>query len=207
MLEKEHRLRAVALTCSLSPSPKESSSDLLAGQILRELEGHGVVTESVRIADHDIYPGVQIDMGDGDEWPTIRQKIMESDILILATPIWMGHPSSMAQKVIERLDAELGESDEEGRMLTYGKVAIVAVVGNEDGAHKVTADLFQALNDVGFSIPAAASVYWVGEAMHTTDYKDLAHTPEKVASSTKTAATNAVHAARLLRNSPYPPVA
>lgn len=42
----------------------------------------------------------------------------------------------------------------------YGKVAMVGVVGNEDGAHKVTADVYQALNDVGFTTPAQGGPYW-----------------------------------------------
>ena len=64
--------------------------------------------------------------------------------------------------------------------------------------------LFQALNDVGFTVPAQGSVYWNGEAMHTTDYKDLEQTPEKVSASITTSLTNAVHLARVLRVSIYP---
>lgn len=199
------KLRAVALTCSLKPSPNESSSDVLASQVLDELHDHGVESTLIRVADHTITPGVEIDMGGDDEWPKIREKILDADILLLATPIWVGHPSSMVQKVIERLDAELAETDNEGRPLTYGKVGIVAVVGNEDGAHKVIADLFQALNDVGFTIPAAGSAYWVGEAMQKTDYKDLDATPAMVASTTKSLAANAAHLARLLKQNMYPP--
>lgn len=197
-------LKVAALVCSLSPSPAESSSELLATHVMQQLNQHGADGEIIRIADKNMKPGVQIDMGDGDEWPQIRSKIMESDILLLATPIWVGHPSSMAQKVIERLDAELSEKDDEGRLLTYGKVGIVAVVGNEDGAHKVIADMFQALNDVGFTIPAAGSTYWVGEAMHKTDYKDLTDIPEVTETTTKSLAANAAHLARLLKSSSYP---
>jgi hypothetical protein len=107
--------------------------------------------------------------------------------------------------VLERLDAELGETDDEGRMETFGKVAAVAVVGNEDGAHHVSAELYQALSDVGFTIPANAVTYWVGVAMQATDYKDKQPRPEKTAQTTKTLAANAAHLARLLRDAPYPP--
>ena len=40
---------------------------------------------------------------------------------------------------------------------TSGKVAIAAVVGNEDGAHHISGILFQALNDVGFTLAANAA--------------------------------------------------
>ena len=139
------------------------------------------------------------------QWPAIREKMLGSDILVIATPIWLGQPSSVCKMVLERLDAELGETDDEGRMLTYGKVAAVAVVGNEDGAHRVVADCLQALSDTGFSIAANAGTYWVGEAMQGTDYNDLEQTPETTGSANKTLAANTVHLARLLRSDPYPP--
>ncbi|MEU9414954.1 NAD(P)H-dependent oxidoreductase [Streptomyces sp. NPDC051000] len=198
-------LRAVALVCTLSPSPARSSSQLLAEQTMAALGEHGVTGTTIRIADHDVKPGVKTDMGDGDAWPGIRDAILGADILILSTPIWLGHPSSIAQRVLERLDAELGESDDEGRLLTYGKAAAVCVVGNEDGAHKVGADLFQGLNDVGFSLAPNAVTYWVGEAMQGTDYQDLDKTPEKTAATTKTLAANTAHLARHLKTNPYPP--
>lgn len=166
---------------------------------------HGVEGEVIRIADHDVRPGVQVDMGEGDAWPSIRAKVLAADILILSTPIWLGHPASVAQRVLERLDGELSESDDQGRLLTYGKAAAVCVVGNEDGAHKVSADLFQALNDVGFSLAPGAVTYWVGAAMEGTDYQDLDKTPDTVASTTRTLAANTAHLARRLRDAPYPP--
>ncbi|MFJ5812055.1 flavodoxin family protein [Streptomyces sp. NPDC093093] len=198
-------LRAVALVCTLSPSPKPSSSQLLAEQTMSALAEHGVTGKTIRIADHDVKPGVETDMGDGDAWPEIRQAVLAADILILSTPIWLGHASSIAQRVLERLDAEISETDDEGSMLTYGKVAAVCVVGNEDGAHKVSADLFQGLNDVGFSLAPNAVTYWVGEAMQGTDYQDLDKTPEETAGTTKTLAANTAHLARQLKVAPYPP--
>jgi hypothetical protein len=86
----------------------------------------------------------------------------------------------------------------------YDKVALVAVVGNEDGAHHVTAELYQGLGHVGFSIPAQGSTYWVGEAMHGTDFQDLPETPEVTATTTATSARNAVHLASSLKKMPYP---
>lgn len=147
-------LRALALTCSLKPSPVESSSDLIARQVLERLAEHGVVGEAVRVVDHDVKPGVDKDMGPGDAWPAIREKLLAADILLIATPTWMGQASSVCMRVLERLDAELSEKDDEGRPSVFGKVAVVAVVGNEDGAHHITSQVFQALNDVGSPYPS-----------------------------------------------------
>jgi multimeric flavodoxin WrbA len=198
-------LRALVLCCSLSPSPAESSSELLGREVLAALADHDVEGELVRVVDHDVKFGVEVDMGDGDAWPAIRDKVLASSILVIATPIWMGQPSSVCKVVLERLDAELSYTDDEGRFLTFGKVAGVAVVGNEDGAHAVVADVFQALNDVGFTVPAGGSTYWVGEAMGKTDYKDAGPKPETTGAATKTLAANAAHLARLLQERPYPP--
>ena len=163
-------LRALVLGCSLKASPAPSSSELLGRQVLTALADHDVDGEFMRVVDHTVKFGVSTDEGDGDEWPAIRDKIMAADILVLAVPIWMGQPSSVCKVVLERLDAELSETDDKGRLLTYGKVAAVAVVGNEDGAHHTCAEVFQSLNDVGFTIAAAGSTYWVGEAMNKLDY-------------------------------------
>jgi multimeric flavodoxin WrbA len=197
-------VRALALNCTLKPSPASSSTELLADQVLAAIAEHGGETEQLRVVDYDVRPGVEADMGDGDQWPQIRAKILAADILVLATPTWMGHLSSVAARVLERLDAELSETDENGRPVVEGKVAVAVVVGNEDGAHKITADTYQALNDVGFSIPSQGGTYWNGEAMHTVDYKDLDETPEETASATATVGRNAVHLATLLKANPYP---
>lgn len=197
-------LTALVLACSLKPSPAESSSELLGREVLHALTELGVTGEVIRVVDRGVKFGVSKDEGDDDGWPALRSKMLAADILVISTPIWMGQPGSVSKVVLERLDAELSETDDEGRLLTYGKVAGVAVVGNEDGAHHVTAELLQALNDVGFSVPANASTYWVGEAMQGVDYQDLDETPAKTTGTTKTLATNAVHLAQLLKSANYP---
>lgn len=197
-------MKATVLNCTLSQSPKKSSTELLANELCDELEHHGVTSASFRIADYNVKFGVEKDMGDGDEWPVIRASILESNIVVLAGPIWLGQPSAVTKMVLERLDAELAETTAEGRPAMYGKVAVVAVVGNEDGAHHVSAEVFQALSDVGFTIPAGGPTYWVGEAMGSVDYQDLEHKPSKTRETTKTLARNAAHLAKLLKHSNYP---
>jgi multimeric flavodoxin WrbA len=197
-------LRALALVCSLKASPAPSSSELMARQVLEQLEKHGVTGSVVRVVDHEVKPGTEVDMGEGDAWPAIREQMMAADILIVSSPTWVGHMSSVAQRVLERLDGELSETDDSGRPLVTGKVAVTAVVGNEDGAHKITADLMQGLNDIGFTIPAQGGTYWNDEAMGGRNYLDLDETPEAVASTTATLAENAAHLARVLKANPYP---
>jgi multimeric flavodoxin WrbA len=167
-------------------------------------ENDATVSKTVRVAALNIKPGVTSDEGEGDDWPALRKKILAHDIVIMGGPIWMGQISSIAKRVMERMDAFLSETDKQGRMPSYGKVAVAAIVGNEDGAHGSSAQIFQALNDVGWTIPAVAACYWVGEAMGSQDFKDLDATPEKVTQTAQMVASNAAHLAGLLKEQPYP---
>lgn len=199
-------LGALAINCTLKRSGEgaTSSTDVLLAQLLEALAGEGVRGELLRAADYAIAPGVTSEEGPDDAWPTIREKVLAADILAIGTPIWMGQPSSVAKRVMERLNAFLQEQDEAGRMVSYGRVGLVASVGNEDGAHHVAAAIYQGLNDCGFTLAANATTYWVGEAMGAVEFKDFDRPPEAVANQTRMAARNAAHLARLLRSDGYP---
>jgi multimeric flavodoxin WrbA len=198
-------LHALALNCTLKGSrdQEKSSTEVLLQQVLKALAAHDVSGEIVRAVDLNILPGVEYDEGRGDDWPKLLKRVLAADIVIIGTPIWLGQSCSVAKRVLERMDAFIYDLDANGRMKTYGKVALVAVVGNEDGAHHVSAEMFQALNDCGFTLPASGMTYWVGEAMNKRDYKDLWKTPKEVATATALAAANAMHLATLLRKDPY----
>lgn len=198
------KLKAIALNCSLKRGSDASSTDLMISVIADELTRHRVeLTETIRIANYNVLPGVSSDEGPGDDWPDIRRRILDADILVFGTPIWLGHMSSFAQRVLERMDAFLGEGDEQRRYPSFSKVAVAAIVGNEDGAHAVTAGLFQGLNDEGWTIPAVSACYWVGEAMQSTNLKDLEHVPDKVRQTAAMLASNAAHLAGFLKSQPY----
>lgn len=197
-------VRAIALNCTLK-AEGESSTDAMIEVLAEAFSGVDVeVTETIRVAALDVKPGVTSDEGEGDDWPALRAKILAHDILILGGPIWMGQLGSVAKRVLERMDAFLSETDDQGHMPSYGKIAVMAIVGNEDGAHASSAQGFQALNDVGWTIPPVAACYWVGEAMGSTDFKDLEETPDKVRETAKMTASNAAHLARLLNAKPLP---
>lgn len=196
-------LTAIAFNCTLKRGRAPSSTDKLIGELFDALKPHGVTGTSIRAADYNILPGVTSNEGEGDDWPALRAQLLAADILIIGTPIWLGQPSSVAKRVLERMDAFLDETDDQGRMPSFGKVAIASVVGNEDGAHHCHAEIFQALNDVGFTIPAGGGTYWVGEAMGSTDYKDLSRPCEKTIQTTRLLASNAAHLAKLLKASCY----
>ncbi|MFN6936200.1 MAG: flavodoxin family protein [Tsuneonella sp.] len=199
-------LSAIAINCSLSRTrSRKSSTDAMIAVLAEAFATHDVtLSETIRIADHDVLPGVSRNEGPGDAWPEICDRILAHDILVFGTPIWMGQISSVAKRVLERMDAFLSDVDEQGRMPSYSKVAVAAIVGNEDGAHWASSQLFQSLNDTGWTIPAVAASYWVGEAMGSVDFVDLDHRPRKVTETARMVAGNAAHLAGLLKGSPYP---
>ena len=200
------KLTAIALNCTLkADAAQKSSTDAMIAVLEKAFAEVDVeITETVRVAALDIKPGVTSDEGDGDAWPALREKILAHDILIFGGPIWMGQAGSVAKRVLERMDAFLSETDEQGRMPSYSKVAVAAIVGNEDGAHFSSAQIFQSLNDTGWTIPAVAACYWVGEAMGDIDFKDLEKSPDKVTETAAMVAANAAHLAGLLKDKPYP---
>jgi multimeric flavodoxin WrbA len=152
----------------------------------------------------NVLPGVTNDEGEGDEWPQLLEKILAADILIIASPTWVGQPSSVAKRVLERMDALLSETDDQGRPVAYNKVAGVVVTGNEDGAHHVINEISGALLDIGFTVPGQAWTYWnkgpgPGETYLETDYK---HDWSK--STGELMAHNLVAVARALQATPIP---
>jgi multimeric flavodoxin WrbA len=199
-------LKALVFNCTLKSAKngETSSTDALLSQLVDQLREFDVETEVVRAVDHDIRPGTGHDMGHGDAWPTLRERLLAAEIVVIATPIWIGQPSSVAKRVLERIDAFIEELDDKNRLKTFGKVGLVAVVGNEDGAHHVAAEIYQALNDLGFSLAPTAVTYWVGEAMTGKEYSEFKKPPKKVAIATDMAAAGAAHLARLLKSNPYP---
>lgn len=153
-------MKAVILNCTLKPSPQVSSTEALAKVVQAELEKGGASVDLVRLVDLNLKPGVKTDEGKGDDWPGVHEKIMAADILIFATPTWLGQMSSVCLRALERMDALFEETDDSGRPVAFGKVAGVVVTGNEDGAHNIVATVCQGLIDMGFTIPGQSWTYW-----------------------------------------------
>ena len=195
-------MRALVLNCTLKPSPAESNTEALARVVIKALEGQGVTTELVRVADYDVRPGVSSDEGDGDQWPRLRAKVLESEILVMASPTWLGSMSSVAKRVLERMDAMLSETDDQGRPVAYNRVAGVVVTGNEDGAHHVINEIAGALGDIGFTIPGQAWTYWNKGPGPGPSYTETDEGHDWSASTGEAAAGNLVAVARALQATP-----
>ena len=198
-------LSALFLNCTLKPSPAESNTEALARVVMGALEADGVSCELVRLVDLDVRPGVSSDEGGGDEWPQVRERVLASDIVVFATPTWLGQQSSVSKRALERLDALISETDDEGRPVAYNRVAGVVVTGNEDGAHHVISEIAGALIDVGFTIPGQAWTYWNRGPGPGKSYLEDEAGRDWSHETGRAAASNLAAAARALRAQPIPP--
>lgn len=195
-------MRALVLNCTLKPSPQPSNTAALTQVVVEALEGHGVEVSSIRLADHHLPPGVESDLGDSDEWPAVRAAILHAEILVVATPTWVGHPSSYAQRALERLDAMISETDDAGRPVAYNRVAGVVVTGNEDGAHHVISEISGGLVDIGFTIPPQSWTYWNRGPGPGPDYPDTEEGHGWSHATGRAMAQNLVGVARALAATP-----
>jgi multimeric flavodoxin WrbA len=203
MMSEPH---ALGLNCTLKRSPQVSNTEALLSKVLAHMRELGCTTETIRVVDHDVMFGVSSDEGRGDEWPAILERVRAADILVMAMPIWFGVRSSVAQLVMERLDATYDDADPvTGQFPLYNKVGACVVTGNEDGAHDCCSNTLFNLTHLGCTVPPNADSYWVGEAGPGPSY--LAAGGDRHLYTNRTArylAANAVYMARLLKGHPIP---
>ncbi|WP_067471782.1 flavodoxin family protein [Actinomadura hibisca] len=197
-------MRAVVINCTLKRSPETSNTEALADVVVKELRARDVEVEVVRAVDLDIPPGVETDLGDGDPWPAVHGKLLAAEILVVASPTWAGHPSSIAQRVIERMDAMISETDDTGRPVAYNRVAGVVVTGNEDGAHHVISEITGALGDYGYTVPGQAWTYWNQGPGPGPSYLEAERGRDWAAKTGRAMASNLVAVAAALAARPIP---
>lgn len=169
-------LRAVFINCTLKKSPETSHTSSLMEVSSRIMANENVKIDTIRFVDHEVAHGVYPDMTEHnwevDEWPAIFKRIMEADILIVGTPIWLGEKSSIAQKLIERLYAMSAKTNAKGQYLFYGKVGGCIVTGNEDGVKHCAMGILYSLQHIGYSIAPQADSGWIGEVGPGPSYGD-----------------------------------
>ena len=197
-------LSALILNCTLKPSPEVSNTEALARVVADALSAGGASVRIERVLDHDVRPGVSSDEGDGDEWPALHEAILAAEILVIATPTWLGKPSSVAQRVLERMDAMISETDDEGRPVAYNRVAGVVVTGNEDGAHHVISEVAGGLIDVGYTVPGQAWTYWNMGPGPGPSYLETDHRHDWSEGTGRTAAANLLAVVTALAQRPIP---
>ncbi|WP_299129056.1 flavodoxin family protein [uncultured Winogradskyella sp.] len=169
-------LKAIFINCTLKNSSQKSHTEGLMKVSTKIMEEEGVMVEYLRLADYNIPVGLQPDMtkegATKDDWPKLYNKIKNSDIVVIGTPIWLGEKSSVASKLIERLYGMSGETNAKGQYVYYGKVGGCIITGNEDGIKHCAMGILYALQHLGFTISPQADAGWIGEAGPGPSYLD-----------------------------------
>ncbi len=169
-------LHALFVNCTLKPAGEASHTDTLIDMAAEIMSKSGVSVDRIRATEHNIAVGVYPDMTEhgaaSDAWPALWPRVQQADILVLATPIWLGEKSSVCQKVIERLYGHSSQQNDKGQYVFYGKVGGALVTGNEDGIKHCGMGMLYALQHVGYTIPPQADAGWIGEAGPGLSYGD-----------------------------------
>src|SRR5690554_1749211 len=177
-------LSAMYVNCTLKKPPEPSHTDLLINISKQIMRKEKVRIDEIRLVDFEVASGVYPDMTEHnwekDDWPMLFKRIINADILIVGSPIWLGEKSSIAQKLIERLYAMSGQTNDKGQYLFYGKVGGCVVTGNEDGIKHCAMGILYSLQHIGYSIPPQADCGWIGEVGPGPSYGDTTWKDEKI---------------------------
>ncbi|MFC7598072.1 flavodoxin family protein [Terrabacter sp. GCM10028922] len=169
-------LKATYVNCTLKKSPELSHTQGLVDASAAIMREQGVQVDEIRFVDHDVATGVYPDMREHgwetDAWPELYPGILESEILVVAGPIWLGDNSSITKRLIERIYALSGMLNDQGQYLFYGRVAGCLITGNEDGIKHCAQNVLYSLQHVGYTIPPNADAGWIGEAGPGPSYLD-----------------------------------
>ncbi len=198
-------IRALFLNCTLKASSGLSNTQALIDKVAEQFAKLGVETESLRVVDHKVAFGSAMDEGNGDGWPGVLDRIRAADILVIASPVWLGERSSVAKMVAERLDATTYKIDSRKQHEMYGKVGGAIAIGESDGGQGVIKSVLYDMSIVGFTIPPNVDVYWVNEAGMGGDYlESRGDTNYFVNERVRWMAANLTYMARLLKENPIP---
>ena len=169
-------LKALFINCTLKRSPEPSHTQLLMDKSIELMRGRGVSVENLRAVDLDLATGVWPDMTEHgwptDEWPAIFKKVLDADILVIGSPIWLGEKSSVCTRVIERLYGNSSLLNESGQYAYYGRTGGCLITGNEDGIKHCSMSILYALQHLGYVVPPQADAGWIGEAGPGPSYGD-----------------------------------
>ena len=169
-------LKALFINCTYKKSPQTSHTEYLMNVSRSIMEKNNITTEMIRVVDHAIPPGVSADMTESgyeqDDWPGINQQILNADILVIGTPIWLGEISSVCARIIHRMYGNSSQENEKGQYIYYGRVGGCLITGNEDGQKHCARNILYSLLHMGFVIPPQADAGWVGEYGPGASYGD-----------------------------------
>ena len=156
--------KAIILLATLNKK-EQSNTELLSDFFSDRAKKKELDCDIIKLVDRNILAGTYSDMGAGDDWPSILEKILDASIVIFATPVWWGNQSSEMQRVIERLDELHDEIFQGKKSRLDGKVGGILITGDSDGAQHIIANLANFFNAIGLTLPPYATLSVLSEKL------------------------------------------
>ncbi len=89
-----------------------------------------------------------------------RDMILWADIVLVATPIRWGNPSSLYFKMAERLNCVQNQITLKDKILIKNKVASFIITGGQDNIQQVAGQMMVFFTDLGFTFPPFSFLGW-----------------------------------------------
>jgi nitrite reductase/ring-hydroxylating ferredoxin subunit/multimeric flavodoxin WrbA len=89
-----------------------------------------------------------------------RDMILWADIVMIATPIRWGNPSSLYFKMAERLNCVQNQITLKDKILIKNKVASFIITGGQDNIQQVAGQMMVFFTDLGFTFPPFSFLGW-----------------------------------------------
>jgi nitrite reductase/ring-hydroxylating ferredoxin subunit/multimeric flavodoxin WrbA len=179
------RVAGISTTVMNAEFPRYSTSEGLLRASLDHASASGIETRLIRLNDlrFRACEGYYSKSAHACTWPcTITQMdsadqldavydalIFWADVVLIATPIRWGGPSSLYVKMTERLNCVQNQITIHDRVLIRNKVAAFIVIGGQDNVQAVAGQMMMFFGELGFSFPQfpfiAHSRGWSAEDM------------------------------------------
>jgi multimeric flavodoxin WrbA len=176
--EKAKGIKVLGISGSARREAGLSKSERLLISALDIAEKCGAITDLIKLNDLKIYecegnysenpsyctyPCQSSLRYPDDEMQKVYTAIIETDVLLLSTPIRWNNHSALVQKFVERMNAIENSHIWFGNNLIEKKVVALIVIGHVDGLQHVAGNLFNFFSWLGFQTPDVAITSWVGE--------------------------------------------
>lgn len=179
-----------------------SHTEVLSELVMECLRAKDINCEIVRLSDLNLPAGNYSNMGKGDDFPAVLQKILAAQIIVFATPIWWGVHSSLMQRVIERLDEVHNELLETGQSRLNNKVGGILITGEEDGEQHITGNIANFFINIGLTLPPHCSLAYQGDYGRATKKSLARRFREELGEDAEKMAKNLAFFARVLQRTP-----
>ena len=180
-------LRVVGISTTVMDAkyPRVSTSELLLEEALRQAGENGAETRMLRLNDLKFracegyyskaagactWPCSITQMDKSDEMTQVYEAVVFwADVIVVATPIRWGAPSSLYTKMVERMNTVQNQITIRNRVMIRDKVAAFIITGGQDNVQAVAGQMLTFFAELGCQFPPfpfiAHSRGWSAEDM------------------------------------------